>query len=320
MHSILTDIGADFSVVLALFAFGSFNLALILAGFAKEARLSSAAQKPFSGLEDSFRAIREVARNGSIVRRDASLSLVAARQALAEGSVVRGYEAAKLANQLAPSLVPAAMLAADAYVADGSPQRAVETLVGAWAVNPHPDLAAAFAAIEPDESPEARRERFKMLTRAAPDHPESRMLTAELALADKDFAAAREALGQLFETSPTTRSLALIAAIERGQGAPDSVVRGRLAAALGASRGPQWTCGNCHHVHAGWVAVCENCGAFDTVDWRASSGHQDTSSVLLPLIIGPELHDTIVQLMSSDGTDLDVSAAERAKASPLASS
>ena len=59
-----------------------------------------------------------------------------------------------------------------------------------------------------------------------------------------------------------------MAAIERGQGAPDEVVRGWLAKALGASRGPQWVCGNCTHVHAAWAPVCENCGAFDTLDWK----------------------------------------------------
>ena len=97
---------------------------------------------------------------------------------------------------------------------------------------------------------------------------ESRLLEAELALAAEDFPAARKALGDLAETEPTTRSLALMAAIERGQGAPDEVVRGWLAKALVASRGPQWVCGNCTHIHAAWAPVCENCGAFDTLDWK----------------------------------------------------
>ena len=97
---------------------------------------------------------------------------------------------------------------------------------------------------------------------------ESRLLAAELALAAEDFPAARKALGDLAETQPTTRSLAIMAAVERGQGAPEQVVRGWLAKALGASRGPQWICGKCNHVHAAWAPVCENCGAFDTLDWR----------------------------------------------------
>ena len=66
-----------------------------------------------------------------------------------------------------------------------------------------------------------------------------------------------------------------MAAIERGQGAPDDVVRGWLAKALGASRGPQWVCTKCNHVHAAWAPVCENCGAFDTLDWRTPAHAED---------------------------------------------
>ena len=82
-----------------------------------------------------------------------------------------------------------------------------------------------------------------------------------------------------------------MAAIERGQGAPDEVVRGWLAKALGASRGPQWICGNCTHIHAAWVPVCENCGAFDTLDWKTPAHAEDAGladSAMLPLIIGAE--------------------------------
>jgi HemY protein len=223
------------------------------------------------------------------VRRDAVLSLADARAALAQGDSKRGNEAALQANRLAPTLVPAAALAARVLAEQGAKRKATRVLVSAWAASPQPELAAAFAAIEPDESPAARRKRFAVLTAAAPGHPESRLLEAELALAAEDFPGARKALGDLAETQPTTRSLALMAAIERGQGESDEVVRGWLAKALGASRGPQWICGKCNHVHAAWAPVCENCGAFDTLDWRTPAHPEDSSladSAMLPLIIG----------------------------------
>ncbi len=80
-----------------------------------------------------------------------------------------------------------------------------------------------------------------------------------------------------------------MAAIERGSGESDEVVRGWLAKALGASRGPQWVCTKCNHVNASWGPVCENCGAFDTLDWRTPSHAEDSrlaDSAMLPLIIG----------------------------------
>jgi HemY protein len=222
-------------------------------------------------------------------RRDAVLSLADARAALAADDTARGNEAALQANRLAPTLIPAAALAARVQAETGSKRKATRTLTAAWASQPHPDLAAAFAAIEPGETPEARRKRFAALIAARPDHPESRLLEAELALAAEDFPGARKALGDLAETEPTTRSLALMAAIERGQGAPDAVVRGWLAKALGASRGPQWICGNCSQVHGAWVPVCENCGAFDTLEWKTPAHGEDAGladSAMLPLIIG----------------------------------
>ena len=80
------------------------------------------------------------------------LSLADARAALAAGNTARGNEAALQANRLAPTLIPAAALAARAHAANGAKRKATKTLTSAWAANPHPDLAAAFAAIEPDET------------------------------------------------------------------------------------------------------------------------------------------------------------------------
>ena len=222
-------------------------------------------------------------------RRDAVLSLAESRKAHDAGDAARGHAAALQASKLAPTLAPASTLAAQAHLSQGSKRRATRALVNAWTANPHPEIAAAFAAIEPGESPAARRKRFQTLTAAAPNHPESRLLAAELALADEDFPGARKALGDLPEADPTARSLAIMAAIERGQGAPDAEVRGWLAKALGAPRGAQWICAKCNHVHSAWVPVCENCGGFDTLDWKTPPHAQDAGlaqSAMLPLIIG----------------------------------
>ncbi len=222
-------------------------------------------------------------------RRDAVLSLADARAAAASGNTARRNDAALQANRLAPELVPAATLAAEVHIENGAKRKAKSVLTRAWSTTPHPDLAAAFAAIEPSESPADRRKRFAALTASAPDHPESRLLNAELALAAEDFPGARKALGDLAEKSPTTRSLAVMAAIERGQGAPDTVVRGWLTRALSAPRGPQWICEKCNDVHSAWAPVCENCGAFDTLAWKTAPYAADAGydqSAMLPLLVG----------------------------------
>lgn len=156
-------------------------------------------------------------------------------------------------------------------------------------MQPHPDLASAFAAIAPDESPSDRVKRFALLTRLKPEDAETKMLLAELHIANEDFPEARRALGDLPESDPTARSVTLMAAIERGEGASDAVVRGWLAKALTVSRGPQWMCDNCQHIHAEWAPVCENCGSFDTLAWKTPPAAEMTmpgGAQMLPLIVG----------------------------------
>jgi HemY protein len=222
-------------------------------------------------------------------RRDALLALQDAEGLAAKGDLSRAREAAIEANRLLPDLIPAAVAAAQALVAQGKGSYAAKVLKKAWKTQPHPELAAAFAAIEPGETPAQRLGRFEKLLRLHPDADESKLLRAELLIAAEDFPAARRALGDMCDRNPTLRALTIMAAIERGEGADDAVVRGWLARALTAKRGPQWVCAKCQHVHATWQAICDNCGAFDTLEWRDapdSAGPSATQTELLPLIVG----------------------------------
>jgi HemY protein len=222
-------------------------------------------------------------------RRDAVLALSEAKAVMDAEISIEAREAAIAANRMSPDLIPAAVMASEGYVADGNRKYATRVLKKAWESRPHPDLAAAFAAIEPDETPEARLKRFEVLTRLNPDDPETRMLRAELAIGAGDFPEARRAIGKLVETDPTSRGLALMAAIARGEGADDAVVRGWLTRALVAPRGPQWVCDSCGHVHDRWMPVCSTCGGFDTLSWKrpeAKATPMPGSAEMLPLIVG----------------------------------
>lgn len=250
-------------------------------------------------------------------RRDAVLALGQAEDVFTDGSSIEAREQAIEANRLSPDLIPAAVLAAQGYVAQGKPRYADRVLRKAWAVQPHPDLAAAYAATRPDEGHPARLKRFGALIKGNPDHPEAAMAMTELHLAAEDFPAARQALGDFAESDPTARSLTLMAAITRGEGADDAVVRGWLTRAVAARRGPQWLCDNCQTVHTGWVPVCDNCGAFDTLSWREAQGAagkpQTIATDMLPLLAG---RDT-PRAEPVPGADLVV-VSEEAQADPSA--
>lgn len=222
-------------------------------------------------------------------RRDAVLALSQAKTVIDDGADIEAREAAIEANRLSPDLVPAAVMAARGYIETGNKRYAARVLHKAWENQPHPDLAAAFAEIEPGEDPQARIKRFSKLVRPNPSHPESRMLMAELHIAAEDFPGARRALGAQVEDDPTARALTIMAAIERGEGAADDVVKGWLARAVNAPRGPAWVCENCNTVHGDWAPVCDHCGAFDTLAWTAPAAGdmpKPTGVEMLPLIVG----------------------------------
>ncbi|MDH3262468.1 MAG: tetratricopeptide repeat protein [Paracoccaceae bacterium] len=222
-------------------------------------------------------------------RRDALLALSEAKGVLDEEAPIEVREAAIEANRLSPDLIPAAAMAARSYIAQGKARHAARVLKRAWAAQPHPDLAAAFAEIAPDETPEERLKRFRALTGANPDHEETKLLLAELHIAAEDFPAARRALGDLASAHPNQRTLTVMAAIERGEGGDDAVVRGWLARALTASRGPQWVCDTCHNIQADWAPFCDNCEGFDTLSWREPAEREAPmphGAQMLPLIVG----------------------------------
>lgn len=233
-------------------------------------------------------------RHGSLPRdvhrrRDAVLALSEATDIVEEGNSIEAREASIEANRLSPDLIPAAVMAAQSYIDQGKSRYATRVVKKAWDAQPHPDLAAVFAAIVPDETPAARIKRFRALTKNSAEHAETKMVMAELNIAAEDFPEARRALGKVYETEPTTRSLTIMAAVEQGEGASEAVVKGWLARAVTAPRGPQWVCNNCHNIHASWEPVCENCQSFDTLEWVApptSEIASPTGVEMLPLIVG----------------------------------
>ena len=219
-------------------------------------------------------------------RRDAVFALSQSRDLRAEGKLDEAQIYAVEANRLAPGLVPAALLSAEGHREQKNVKQASRILRAAWQLAPHPDLAAGFAALAPDEASAARLKRFGQFTKGTESHLETKMLMAELYVAMADFDAARQALGDLAKTDPTMRALTILAAIERGDGADDQSVRRLLTQAISAQRDPQWICDNCGHVHHDWEPVCLNCEAIDSIAWKRPPMSEAVSPDMLPLIVG----------------------------------
>ena len=169
-------------------------------------------------------------------RREAALVLAQAEDADELGETEHARALAVEAAKLDPTNVQAVSTAVHHLIESGSKRAASKLVTDAWRAGPHPVLAAAYAAIEPDESPAARKRRFEALFNLHPEHDETRFLRAELSLVAEDWGSAKAAIQDLRETEPSARSCAIMAAIARGEGEPDHVIRGWLARALGAPR------------------------------------------------------------------------------------
>ena len=110
----------------------------------------------------------------------------------------------------------------------------------AWKARPHPALAQLAQRLTPDEARPRVRGRLKALINVNPEHRESRILAAELAMDEGDWVGAIKTLALLVEENPTARLCLLMERALAGYGDGDEAKRwGRMA--VSASREADWS-------------------------------------------------------------------------------
>jgi HemY protein len=227
---------------------------------------------------DAVRALEAAVRakvidDGVAKRRRAVLYAAEALDRDAEGEYDVALERALAAIQYAPGLAPAAALAAKELIRNNRTWKAAGVIEAAWEQSPHPDLAALYADLKPNEEPAVRAKRFAGLIELNRDHPESRLLAAAQAVAIHDYAKARDAIAPLLSPAPTARVCLLMADIE-GQTGDVTKRQEWLARSVRAPRDAYWSCQNCTRSYAGWSPVCLACNAFDSLEWKAPAEAQ----------------------------------------------
>src|SRR5207248_5575228 len=106
------------------------------------------------------------------------------------------------AIKLAPTLVPAAVLASKYESEAHQVRRSMRIVETAWLAQPHPDLADAYAHVKLGDSARQRLVRVETLAAKAPGHIEGALAIARAAIDASEFARAREALAP-FIAAPT---------------------------------------------------------------------------------------------------------------------
>jgi HemY protein len=169
------------------------------------------------------------------------------------------------AIKLAPTLVPAAVLASRFQSEAHQTRRAMKIIETAWLAQPHPDLADAYAHVKLGDSARQRLVRVETLASKAPGHIEGALAIARAAIDAAEFTRARETLAP-FTTDSTQRVAMLMAEIERTEHGDSGRARAWTLRAVRALHDPVWTADG--YVSDRWRPVSPVTGRIDAFQWQ----------------------------------------------------
>lgn len=197
--------------------------------------------------------------------------LLVERSRTSEASGLDG-EALSLAREafgLAPERIAVTTRLAEMQLKTGDTRRAMKTLERGWALAPHPDLAALYLKASGETDPLKRVGIARKLAAAKPEDMESELVMAQASLDAGLWGEARRHLQIAGGTSPGVRVCRLMAEVEERAQSDQAKVHEWLAKAATAPADKAWRCSACAAHHESWRSVCESCGAFGTLHWRA---------------------------------------------------
>jgi HemY protein len=168
------------------------------------------------------------------------------------------------AVKLAPTLIPAATLAAKFLSESQQTRKAMQIIETAWLAQPHPDLADAYAHVRLGDSALERLRRIERLADKTPGHVEGALGIARVAADAREFSRARAALASLID-APTQRVALLMAEIERGENDDEGAARAWTLRAVRAGLDPAWTADG--FVSDRWRPVSPVTGRLDAFQW-----------------------------------------------------
>jgi HemY protein len=174
-------------------------------------------------------------------------------------------ESAMEAVKLAPTLVPAAVLAAKFESEAHQVRRAMRLVEAAWLAQPHPDLADAYSHVKLGDSARQRLVRVETLAAKMPGHIEGALAVARAAIDASEFGRARGALAPFID-KPTQRVAVLMAEIERTEHGDSGRARMWAMRAVRAMHDPAWTADG--YVSDRWRPVSPVTGKLDAFQWQ----------------------------------------------------
>ncbi|MCJ8520191.1 HemY protein [Pseudorhizobium tarimense] len=170
----------------------------------------------------------------------------------------------------AKDLVPAAIIAAKAYLREDNIRRAASVLEGVWKLDPHPEIATTYVRARSGDSAADRLKRAEKLEGMRPNNVESLVAVAEAALDARELEKARSKAEAAARMSPRESIYLLLADVEEADTADQGRIRHWMAQALRAPRDPAWVADGIVSEH--WLPVSPTTGRIDAFEWKVPYG------------------------------------------------
>lgn len=211
-----------------------------------------------------------------------------------DGNDAQALAFARDAFGLAPERIAVASRLAEMQIKTGDGKRAMRTLEKAWSLAPHPDLTELYIRAAGESDPLKRVGIVRRLAAQKPDDMESNLALAKAALDAGLWGEARRYLDAAGGSNPSVRVCRLMAEVEERAQSDQAKVHDWLSRAAHAPADKSWRCSACGAHHESWRSVCESCGAFGTLHWRAPG----TFGQVLPPEARPALGMTTMNTVS----------------------
>jgi HemY protein len=183
-----------------------------------------------------------------------------------EAEPAAARDSALKALKLAKDLVPAAIVAAKAYVREDNLRKASNTLEQVWKIEPHPEIARAYVRARSGDSAVDRLKKAEKLEALKPNNYDSLLAVAEAALDAQDFKKARAKAEAAARIASRERVYLLLADIEEAETGDQGRIRHWMGQALKAPRDPAWVADG--HVSERWMPISPVTGRLDAFEWK----------------------------------------------------
>jgi HemY protein len=206
----------------------------------------------------------------SEAKRDiAIISLAQSSEQSKKGNKQQALEYAQTAYKELPDFAPAAVLYSSLLleVNKKNKRKAINALEKCWKQKPHPMIASHYMEIFKNENAQKRLKHAERLLKFRPNNFNSHILVAKASISAENPSNARNHLKMALNTKETHEICNMMAEVERMEEADDEAINKWIERSQLAEPSTSWACKKCNAVQDEWKINCNNCGAFDSLQW-----------------------------------------------------